>query len=72
MRFFKDKNPVEEGTTYTRVHYASCRIRFIHGIVPHVQLLESEKLIYEKARDLCRSSMETEWEVSMKPLWETS
>ena len=72
MRFLKDKHPDEDGTTYIRVHYASCRLRFLHGITPHVQLHESEKLTYEKARDLWRSSVETEWEVSKKPLWETS
>ena len=72
MRFFKDKHPDEDGTTYIMVHYASCRLRFLHGITPHVQLHESEKLTYEKARDLWRSSVETEWEVSKKPLWETT
>ena len=72
MRFFKDKNPDEDGTTYVRVHYASCRHRFRYGITPNVQLHESEKLTYEKARDLWRSSVDTEWEVSSKPLWETS
>ncbi len=72
MRFLKDKHPDEDGTTYIRVHYASCRFRFLHGITPHVQLHESEKLTYEKARDLWRSSVETEWEVSKNPLWETS
>ena len=72
MRFFKDKYPDEDGTSYMRVHYASCKNRFLHGITPHVQLHESEKLTYEKARDLWRSSVETEWEVSKKPLWETS
>ena len=25
MRFFKDKFPDEDGTTYMRVHYASCK-----------------------------------------------
>ncbi len=70
--FFKDKHPDEDGTKYIRVHYASCRLRFLHGITPNVQLHESEKLTYEKARDLWRSSVETEWEVSKKPLWETS
>ena len=48
MRFFIDKHPDEDGTTYIRVHYASCRLRFLHGITPHVQLHESEKLTYEK------------------------
>ena len=69
---FKDKYPDEDGTKYIRVYYASCKLSFLHGITPHVQLHESEKLTYEKARDLWRSSVETEWEVSKKPLWETS
>ena len=72
MRFFPDKIPDEDGTGYIRVHYASCKKRFLHGITPHVQLHESEKFTYEKARDLWRLSVETEWEVSKKPLWETS
>ena len=72
MRFFKDKHPDEDGTTYIRVHYASCRLRFLHGITPHVQLHESEKLTYEKAIDLWRLSVQKGWEVSSKPLWETS
>ena len=72
MRFFKDKHPDEDGTTYVRVHSASCRLRFLDGITPHVHLHESQKLTYEKARDLWRSSVETEWEVSKQPLWETS
>ena len=72
MRFFKDKYPDEDGTTYIRVHFASCRNRFLNGITPQVELHESEKLTTEKARELWRSSVETGWEVSMKPLWETS
>ena len=72
MRFLKDKQPDEDETTYIRVHYSSCRLRFLLGITPHVQLHKSEKLTYEKARDLWRSSVEKEWEVSKKPLWETS
>ncbi len=55
MRFLKDKHPDEDdedGTKYIRVHYDSCRLRFLHGITPHLQLHESEKLTYEKARDL--------------------
>ena len=71
MRFFEDKFPDEDGTKYMRVHYASCRQRFLHGITPNVRLHESEKLTYEKARDLWRSSVETEWEVSEYPLWIT-
>ncbi|WP_269624994.1 DUF1651 domain-containing protein [Prochlorococcus marinus] len=72
IRFFKDKHPDEDGTNYIRVHYASCRHRFLHGITPHVELYESKKLTYEKARALWMLSVEREWEVSMKPLWETS
>ena len=72
MRFFQDKHSDEDGTTYIRVHYASCRLGFLLGITSHVQLHESEKLTYENARELWRSSVETEWEVSKKPLWETS
>ena len=71
MRFFKDKFPDEDGTTYMRVHYASCKHRFLNGITSHVHLYKSEKLTYEKARDLWRSSEQTEWEVSEKPLWNT-
>ena len=71
MRFFKDKFPDEDGTTYMRVHYASCTNRFLHGITPLVQLHESEKLTFEEARDLWKSSIETDWEVSDKPLWKT-
>ncbi len=48
MRFFEDKHPDEDGTTYIRVHYASSRLRFLHGINPHVQLHGSEKLTNEK------------------------
>ena len=71
MRFFKDKSLDEDGTTYMRVHYASCSLGFLHGITPHVQLHQSEKLTYEKARELWSSSVETDWEVSEKPLWKT-
>ena len=71
MRFFKDKFPDEDGTTYMRVHYASCKNRFLHGLTPCVQLHESERLPYETARDLWMSSVETEWEVSDEPLWRT-
>ena len=56
---------------HMRVHYASCKNRFLHGITPHVHIHESEKLTYEKARDLWRSSEQTVWEVSEKPLWNT-
>ena len=72
MRFFRDKFPDEDGTTYMRVHYASCRQRFLHGITPNVQLHESKKLTYEKARELWKSSIEKDWEVSDVPLWMTS
>ena len=68
MRFFEDKFPDEDGKTYMRVHYASCKYRFLNGITPHVQLHESEKMSFETARDLWKSSIETEWEVSDKPL----
>ncbi len=71
MRFFQDKFPDEDGTTYMRVHYASTKKRFLHGITPHVQLDESEKMTFERARELWKSSIETEWEVSCKPLWLT-
>ena len=71
MRFFKDKYPDEDGTTYIRVHYASCRNTFLIGITPNVELHKSERLTYEQARDLWLSSVETEWEVSGKPLWKT-
>tara|TARA_Y100001968_G_scaffold152100_1_gene139168 strand:+ start:126 stop:341 length:216 start_codon:yes stop_codon:yes gene_type:complete len=54
MRFFKDKYPDEDGTTYKRVHYASCRLIFLLDITPKVKLHESEKLTDE----------------SNKPLWE--
>ena len=54
-----------------RVHYASCKNRFLQGITPHVQLHESEKMSFETARELWKSSIETEWEVSDKPLWIT-
>ena len=71
MRFFQDKFPDEDGKTYMRVHYASCRQRFLHGITPYVQLHESEKMTFETARELWKSSIETGWEVSEKPLWLT-
>ena len=71
MRFFKDKFPDEDGTSYIRVHYASCRQRFLYGITPNVRLHESERLTYEKARVLWTTSVETEWEVSREPLWMT-
>ena len=71
MRFFKDKFQDEDGTSYIRVHYASCRQRFLHGITPNVRLHESERLTYEKARVLWTTSVETEWEVSREPLWMT-
>ena len=71
MRFFKDKHPNENGTRYIRVHYASCRQGFLNGITPHVQLHNSERLTYEKARDLWRSSVKKEWDISKEPLWET-
>ena len=72
MRFFKDNHPNEDGTRYMRVHYASCRERFLDGITPNVELHFSERLTHENARYLWRSSLETEWEVSKNPLWETS
>ena len=72
MRFFLDRIPDEDGTVYMRVHYASCKNRFLHGITPHVQLHESEKMTFETSRELWKSSIETDWEVSGKPLWMTS
>ena len=71
MRFFQDKFPDENGTTFMRVHYASCRQGFLHGITPDVHLHESEKLTFDNARELWKSSVETGWEVSEKPLWMT-
>ena len=71
MRFFKDKFPDEDGTTYMRVHYASCRHTFLNGITPNVRLHKSEKLTYENARDLWSYSLKSEWEVSEEPLWMT-
>tara|TARA_Y100001968_G_C19418332_1_gene750271 strand:- start:794 stop:1012 length:219 start_codon:yes stop_codon:yes gene_type:complete len=71
MRFFKDKFPDEDGTTYMRIHHACCMNRFLQGITPHVLLYESERLTYEKARDQWRSLIETDWEVSKEPLWMT-
>lgn len=47
MRFFKNRHPDENVATYISVHYASCRLRFLHGITPHVQLHKSEKLTDE-------------------------
>tara|TARA_B100000965_G_scaffold74263_2_gene58649 strand:+ start:4504 stop:4767 length:264 start_codon:yes stop_codon:yes gene_type:complete len=72
MRFFQDKCSDEDGTRYMRVHYASCQYRFLHGITPNVQLHKSEKMPFETARELWKSSIETEWKVSEKPLWLTS
>ena len=72
MRFFKEKYADEDGTTYIRVHYASCMNGFLNGITPHVQLYESEKMTFDSARELWKSSVETEWEVSDKPLWLTN
>tara|TARA_B100000965_G_scaffold206754_1_gene172646 strand:+ start:4153 stop:4416 length:264 start_codon:yes stop_codon:yes gene_type:complete len=71
MRFFQDKFPDEDGKKYMRVHYASCKHGFREGVPSHVQLHESEKLSFEIARQLWKSSIETDWEVSDKPLWET-
>ena len=71
MRFFQDKFPDENGKRYMRVHYASCKNRFLKGITPYVQLHESEKMTYETARDLWKSSLETDWQVCEKPLWLT-
>ena len=71
MRFFQEKIPDEDGITYMRVHYASCKHRFLHGITLHVQLSESEKMTFEIARELWKSSIEKKWEVSDKPLWLT-
>ena len=72
MRFFQDKFPDEDGTTYMRVHYASCKNRFLNGITPHVQLHVSERMSYERARELWKSSIGKEWVLSDKPLWMTS
>ena len=33
MRFLKDKHPDEDGTTYIRVHYARCRLRFLTAVL---------------------------------------
>ena len=71
MRFFQDKFTDEDGTKYMKVHYASCKHRFLNGITPHVQLHESEKMTFATARELWKSSVETDWEVSEKPLWLT-
>ena len=71
MRFFQDKFPDEDGKTYIRVHYATCKNRFLYGITPHVELHQSEKITFEIARALWKSSIETEWEVSENPLWIT-
>ena len=60
MRFIKDKHPDEVVIKYIRVHFSSYKHRFLHRNIPHVQLNESGKLTYEKARDLWRSSLETE------------
>ena len=72
MRFFSDNLPDEDGISYMRVHYVNCKHRFLHGITPHVQLHESEKMTFEIARALWKSSIETDWVVSEKPLWITS
>ena len=72
MRFFQEKFPDEDGKIYMRVHYASCKHRFLHGITPYVQLHESKKMNFEIARVLWKSLIETDWEVSEKPLWLTS
>ena len=72
MRFFQDKFPDEDGKIYMRVHYASCKNRFFNGVTPYVQLHASEKMTFETARELWKSSIETDWEVSEKPLWLTS
>tara|TARA_B100001029_G_C14665218_1_gene236548 strand:+ start:97 stop:360 length:264 start_codon:yes stop_codon:yes gene_type:complete len=72
MRFFRDKFIDEDGTTYMRVHFASCKYRFLQGITPNVQLLDSEKMTFDVARELWESSIETDWEISKKPLWITS
>ncbi len=69
MRFFLDKYPDEDGTCYVRVHYASCKYRFLHGITPFVRLHDSEKMTVETARYLWKSSVLTDWEVSNEPLW---
>ena len=71
MRFFKDRISDEDGTIYMRVHYASCKNRFLNGITPNVQLHESEKMTFETARELWKSSIETDWQISDKPLWMT-
>ena len=71
MRFLQDKFPDEDGTTYMRVHYASCKNRFRYGITPHVELHESKKMTFESARDLWKCSVESDWEVSDLPLWST-
>ena len=71
MRFFPDRFPDEDGTKYMRVHYASCKHRFLNGITPYVQLHDSEKMTFEAARELWKSSIEREWDVSDKPLWMT-
>tara|TARA_B100000965_G_C19513430_1_gene722997 strand:- start:199 stop:462 length:264 start_codon:yes stop_codon:yes gene_type:complete len=71
MRFFQDKILDEEGKTYMRVHYASCKNKFSHGITSYVQLHKSEKMTIETARELWKSSIKKEWEVSAKPLWLT-
>tara|TARA_Y100001968_G_C19240920_1_gene659372 strand:+ start:399 stop:662 length:264 start_codon:yes stop_codon:yes gene_type:complete len=71
MRFFQDKLPDEDGSSYMRIHYASCQYTFLQGLTPHVQLHESERMTYEVARELWKSSVETDWEVSDEPLWMT-
>ena len=71
MRFFQDKFPDEDGTVYMRVHYASCKKTFSNGISQHVQLYASEKMSLESARELWKSSVETDWDVSEVPLWMT-
>jgi len=72
MRFFLDKFPDVDGTSYIRVHYASCKNKFLRGITPNVWLFESEKMTFNTARELWKSSIEKNWEVSENPLWMTS
>ena len=71
MMFFQDNFPDEDGTFYMRVHYASCKERFLQGITSNVELNESKKITFETARDLWKSSIEKDWELSKKPLWMT-
>ena len=71
MRFFFDEHTDCYGTVFIRVHYASCKNKFLYGITSNVQLIKSERMKRKLATELWKSSLDADWYIS-PPLWRTN